>query len=183
MPFVTPLELRYMGVGTYEVTAPLVYLGAVDTFTVPAETVTDLATVPRLVRWLLPQDGPWAASAVLHDWLCAELRRPLPPIEEVTGPVTVIGPRDVDGLFRRTMREAGVPLLRRWLMWTGVRYGALASRSRRRGWLRDAPAVAALSLLAAPLVLPASLVVLAALAVYAVCEALVSLFDITRSAQ
>jgi hypothetical protein len=169
MPFVTPLELRYVGVGRYRLTEPLVYAGAWDTFTVPAGVTTDLASVPRVVRWLIPQDGAYTASAVLHDWLCELLRRGTCPISS----------RDVDGLFRRCCREAGTPLLARWLLWTGVRWGALFNPARRRGWLRDAPAVLALSLLAAPLVVPASLVVLAALAVYAVAEALVSLFDPT----
>jgi hypothetical protein len=179
MPFVTPLELRYAGVGRYELTADLVYRGAVDTIVVPAGTGTDLATIPRVVRWLLPQDGPWAAAAVLHDFHCVALAD-----VHVKGPGwrqwrQVPSSHDVDGLFRRCCREGGVPPLARWLLWTGVRYGALLNPARRDGWLRDAPAVFALSLLAAPLVVPASLVVLAALAVYAVAEAVVSLFDPT----
>ncbi|WP_324278231.1 hypothetical protein [Blastococcus brunescens] len=50
------------------------------------------------------------------------------------------------------MREAGVPVLRRWLMWAGVRWGALTSERRRSGWLMSAPGVLAITLLAAPLV-------------------------------
>lgn len=75
-----------------------------------------------------------------------------------------------------------MPLLARRLMWTGTRWGALTDPPRRPGWLRDAPAVLALSLLAAPLVVPASLFVLAALAVYALAEAVVSIFDATGGA-
>ena len=45
---------------------------------------------------------------------------------------------------------------------------------RRRGWVLSAPGVLAISLLAAPLVLPPSLLVLPGLAVYAALERLVS---------
>jgi hypothetical protein len=61
-------------------------------------------------------------------------------------------------------------------MWTGVRWGALADTDprRRRGWLLSAPGVLAISALAAPLVLPPSLLVVPGLAVYALLERLVS---------
>jgi hypothetical protein len=168
MPFRSPLELRYMVAGQYQVTNPLLYQGADEWFLVPCGFLTDLASIPRVVRWLLPQDGRWTRSSVFHDWAVTVGIR--------DGFLT---PRDVDGLYRRQCREDGVPRLARWLLWTGCRWGALANPARRPGWLRDAPTVLALSLLAAPLVAPASLVVLAALAVYAVAEAAVSLFDPT----
>lgn len=58
-----------------------------------------------------------------------------------------ISSRDADGLFRRIARESGAGLLLRWLLWTGVRWGALANPARRADWGRDAPAVTAISLL------------------------------------
>ena len=70
------------------------------------------------------------------------------------------------------MRELDVPLLQRWLMWAGVRWGATVDPIRRPGWWADAPAVIAISLAAAPIVIPPSLVVLAALAVWRLAEAL-----------
>ena len=39
------------------------------TVRVPAGFETDLASVPRLLRWLFPPDGPWLSAAVLHDFL------------------------------------------------------------------------------------------------------------------
>ena len=142
---------------------PLTYLGRRDRFVVPAGFGTDLATVPRPVLWLVPESGRYTLAAVLHDWLCT--------VGIATGAVTS---RDADGIFRRAMREADVPVLLRWLMWTGVRWGALADPQRRRGWVLSAPGVLAISLLAAPLVLPPSLLVLPGLAVYAALERLVS---------
>ncbi len=135
MPFLTSLSLAYSGDGHYVVTAPLVYAGATDKITVPTGTPTDLASVPRLFWALLPPHGAYERSAVLHDALCRRLNdgdRSIPS-------------RDVDGLFRRTCREAGVPLPARWVLWWGVRLGALANPARRAGIYRDLPLMAAIT--------------------------------------
>jgi Protein of unknown function (DUF1353) len=142
----------------------LVYQGRRDRFLVPAGFRTDFATVPALVRWLVPRFGTYTLAAILHDWLVTEGLR--------TGAVTS---RDADGIFRRVMRESGVPVIRRWLMWAGVRWGALGSERRRTGWLISAPGVLAISLLAAPLVLPPALLILPGLAVVAVAERVIAL--------
>jgi hypothetical protein len=164
VPFDPPSAvLRTTGADGWTLVEPLVYLGRRDRFVVPAGFGTDLATVPRPVLWLVPAAGRYTLAAVLHDWLCT--------VGIATGAVTS---RQADGLFRRAMREAGVPVLLRWLMWTGVRWGALADPQRRRGWLLSAPGVLAVSALAAPLVLPPSVLVLPGLAVYAALERLVS---------
>jgi hypothetical protein len=166
VPFDPPVAvLRTEGADGWTLAEPLTYLGRRDRFVVPAGFGTDLATVPRPVLWLVPEAGHYTLAAVLHDWLCT--------VGIATGVVTS---RDADGIFRRAMREAGVPVLLRWLMWTGVRWGALvdADPRRRRGWLLSAPGVLAISALAAPLVLPPSLLVVPGLAVYALLEHLVS---------
>ena len=164
MPFETPdVAVRTSGAEEWELLEPLVYRGRRDRFVVPAGFRTDLATVPRVVVWLVPRWGLYTRAAVLHDWLCTE--------GIATGAVTA---RDADGLFRRMLRESGVPVVRRWLMWCGVRWGALADPPRRRGWVLSAPGVLAITLLAAPLVLPPALVVAPALALYGVAERVVS---------
>ncbi len=163
MPFETPtVAVRSSGPEEWELLESLAYRGRRDRFVVPAGFRTDLATVPRVVVWLVPRWGLYTRAAVLHDWLCTE--------GIATGAVTA---RDADGLFRRVMRESGVPVLRRWLMWCGVRWGALTDRRRRRGWLLSAPGVLAITLLAAPLVLPPALVIVPALLVFGVAERLV----------
>lgn len=115
--------------------APLAYQGAVEHFVVPSGFVTDFASVPRLMQWFAPSIGKWTRAAVLHDWFCVGL----------AAGNCVVSSRDADGLFRRTMQEAGVGPVRRWLMWAAVRWAALLNRHRRHGWLRDAPAVLAIS--------------------------------------
>ena len=147
----------------WTVVGDLVYRGKSDVFVVPDGFPTDFASVPRVVVWLIPRFGRYTLPAVLHDWLCTR------GIE--TGVVTS---READGIFRRAMRELGVPVARRWLMWTGVRWGALTTPLRRPGWVISAPGVLAITAVAAPVVVPPALLILAALAVYGVVEGIVS---------
>ena len=164
MPFDSPpLTVRRASDQLWEVVEPLVYHGQRDTFVVPAGFRTDFASVPRVVVWLIPRFGRYTLAAVLHDWLTTEGLR--------TG---VVSSRDADGIFRRVMAELQVPPVRRWLMWAGVRWGALANPLRRPGWVLDAPRLLALSVLAAPLVVPPALVIAAALTVYTAVESLVT---------
>ena len=111
--------------------APLAYQGKVDYWVVPSGFRTDFASVPQVAMWLFPSLGKYTRAAVLHDWFCKHL---------AIGD-SVVSARDADAIFRRVMREAHVGFCSRWLMWTGVRWGALTNRTRRAGWLRDAPAV------------------------------------------
>lgn len=143
MAFRTPLQLMRTGSHRWTLTANLVYDGEWDTFVVPTGFVTDFATVPRIVQWLVPTYGKYTLAAVLHDWLCT-----------VGIETKAISSTDADGIFRRVMRELDVPWLQRWLMWAGVRWGSVFNRKRRPGVLRDMPKVLALSLVALPVTLP-----------------------------
>ena len=164
MPFETPsVAVRTSGPEVWELLEPLAYRGRSQRFVVPAGFRTDLATVPRVVVWLVPRWGLYTRAAVLHDWLITE--------GIAAGVVTS---RDADGIFRRVLRESGVPVVRRWLMWCGVRWGALTDARRRRGWLLSAPGVLAITLLAAPLVLPPAVLIVPALAAYGAVERLLS---------
>ena len=58
--------------------------------------------------WLIPRYGVYTKAAILHDYLCE--RHP-------------VSRRDADGIFRRALRELGVSVLRRWMMWAAVRAG------------------------------------------------------------
>ena len=164
MPFADDsVTVRTASDNTWVVVEPVVYRGRTDVFEVPRGFETDFATVPRVVVWLIPRFGRYTRPAILHDWLVTE------GIDR--GQVT---PREADGIFRRSMRELGVPVVRRWLMWTGVRWGALRSPRRRRGWVISAPGVLAISLLAAPVVVPPGVLIYLALRVYEVVEDVVS---------
>ena len=164
MPFETDtVTVRRSGDEQWTVVEPLVYRGRTDTLVVPAGFRTDFASVPRVAVWLIPRFGRYTLAAILHDWLCSEGIR--------SG---IVSPRDADGIFRRVMRELGVPVVRRWLMWAGVRWGALTDPERRPGWLVSAPGVLAITVLAAPVVVPPGVLILLALAVYGLVEGMVS---------
>ena len=165
MPFESgDVVVRRLDDEFWAVEEPLVYRGRRDRFTIPAGFRTDFASVPRIVVWLIPRFGRYTAAAILHDWLCT--------VGIETGQVTS---READGLFRRVMREQGVPVVRRWLMWAGVRWGALTDADRRGGWAASAPGVLAISVLAAPVVVPPGALIAAALLVYGLVEGAVGL--------
>jgi hypothetical protein len=122
MPFVDgEVLLEQVGASSWHLREPIEYRGASQPFTVPAEFRTDLASVPRPLVWLLPRYGAYTRSAILHDFLC---RHP-----------ELLSRADADGIFRRSMRELGVPFLRRWLMWAAVRAGSLLRGATARDLL------------------------------------------------
>lgn len=71
--FTTPADLRMLDDYRWQVLAPFEYhVGSYPSDTVisvPAGTVTDLATVPRLLWALFPPHGRWAKAAIVHDYL------------------------------------------------------------------------------------------------------------------
>lgn len=160
MPFIgTDLVVVPRGDRAWTVLRPLTYEGGLgDRFTIPAGYVTDFATVPRVAVWLIPTFGRYTRSAILHDYLITDAI-----------PAGMVSSVDADGIFRRTMRELGVPPVKRWLMWAAVRLAAAFSAKRRPGWWSTAPAVLGIALLALPLAVPMAGVA-AGLVVYAIAE-------------
>jgi hypothetical protein len=82
---------------------------------VPQGDVTDLASVPTALTWLVPRYGRHTLPALLHDHLVVPGMDP--DVRE-----------DADALFRDAMAETGVPLVRRWMMWAGVSVATLFKR-------------------------------------------------------
>lgn len=117
-----------------------------DGWTVPKGYVTDFASVPKVTAWLIPSSGEYNAAAIVHDWLITDV---LP-----TGAVTS---REVDRVFREAMKALGVKTARRWLMWAGVRLGAIGNPRRRSGSLATLLGVLTVCLLALPILLPAAI--------------------------
>ncbi|MEV0295564.1 DUF1353 domain-containing protein [Nocardia sp. NPDC050710] len=100
-PVVEELDAKF-----WRLTEPLIYQGDADEFTVPAGFRTDFASVPRALVWLVPRYGAYTRAAILHDYLLKS---------------KAVSPADADGLFRRCLREFGVSVPRRWMMWAAVR--------------------------------------------------------------
>ncbi len=73
---------------------------------VPAGFVTDLATIPRFMLWLLPQRGAYDKAAILHDYLLLQFDIPK---------------KEVDRIFLEQMKADGVARWKRNLMYIAVR--------------------------------------------------------------
>lgn len=102
------------GRGTWRLLDPLAYESDVaqTIFVVPADFVTDLASVPRLPFAYLLTGGIGHGAAVVHDMIYTT--------HEVS--------RDVaDAVFREALGVLGVPGWQAWLMWVGVRAGGWRS--------------------------------------------------------
>ena len=138
--------------------APLTYLLAGFAFVVPRGFVSDFASIPKLFWGLFGPTGKYTWAAILHDWFCKLLPSKKCPVSA----------RDADRYFRLACAELGVDPITRWLLWTGVRWGALFNRHRRAGWWRDLPLIAVWSVLALPIVVPAAVGGLVALVPYGV---------------
>lgn len=66
---------------------------------------TDLASVPAALRWFERPHGRHTPAALFHDYLLTE---------------GSVRPDQADRLFRSMLGELGVPLVKRYLLWTGV---------------------------------------------------------------
>jgi hypothetical protein len=107
MPFINDgVAVREVSPNLWRLTEPLIYEGTYQEFVVPESFVTDFASVPKLLTWLVPPYGLYTKAAVLHDYLLQS---------------RMVSRSDADGIFRRAMRELGVSFLRRWMMWAAVR--------------------------------------------------------------
>ena len=128
MGFTGDVVVRQLDAKRWTVVEPLAYDERAESFEVPAGFVTDSASVPTPFTWLVPRYGLYTKAAILHDYLCR------------TGEVSRA---DADGLFRRSMRELGVSVPHRYLMWTAVRLASLLRGSSPADWLAIALSTAA----------------------------------------
>lgn len=171
--FDTELAIEGYTATTWRLTRPLIWTGTQgDTFTVPAGFVTDFATVPRFLHWIVLPYGAYTRAAVLHDWLLTELATWTDNHQgDVTLPVQILlaappaKSRDCDGIFRRVMQDLGVPWAKRWTMWAAVRWSSLFNSRRAYGRAigKDLPAMLGVTLLAIVPVLPGAVGVLISL--------------------
>lgn len=91
-----------------------------EVFLVPRGYETDFASIPAAARWAINPFGNHAEAAVIHDWLYA------------------VGEKDkrleADQIFRHAMKEAGVNVVRRNLMYEAVRRGGESSYGADAEW-------------------------------------------------
>lgn len=80
------------------------------TFSPSSENPTDMASVPLFMRWFENTYGTHTLAAIIHDQLIVD-----EPNGGLLGSDTLS-----DRFFRVMMKSAGVPWLKRWIMWAAV---------------------------------------------------------------
>ncbi|KAF0967964.1 MULTISPECIES: DUF1353 domain-containing protein [unclassified Gordonia (in: high G+C Gram-positive bacteria)] len=93
------------------------------TFVPREDNPTDLASVPRFMRWFEDSYGRHTLAAMIHDEL----------ISDAVNSGALQSDTLSDRFFREMMRTSGVPWLKRWLMWSAV---ALRTRWVAGGYRR-----------------------------------------------
>jgi hypothetical protein len=118
MAFLTSLDLRAYKPGEWVVLAGLLYLAKNGArFMVPRGFITDLASIPRLLRWLIDRDGESRQAAVFHDFLyCIHYQTRA----------------EADALFLEALEACGVNRVTRYAMYLGVRSGGWVYWNKRR---------------------------------------------------
>lgn len=77
------------------------------TVAVPKGFITDFASVPRLLWSVFPPMGRYSRAAVIHDWLYSNSK--------------TCSRFLADAIFRDAMKDLGVPMWRRVVMYYAVR--------------------------------------------------------------
>lgn len=80
------------------------------TFSPSDENPTDMASIPLFMRWFENTYGAHTLAAIIHDQLIVD-----EPNAGALGSDTLS-----DRFFREMMGSAGVPWLKRWIMWAAV---------------------------------------------------------------
>lgn len=110
--FLSELEVRLLPDGRWQLTADFKsearHKNWTQAIVVPKGFITDFASVPRLPFAYLLAGGIVHKAAVIHDWLYA--------IGQTKGEREL-----ADQVFHAAMKEEGIPLLQRSLMYVAVR--------------------------------------------------------------
>jgi len=80
------------------------------TFSPTAENPTDLASIPRYLRWFESSYGAHTLAAIIHDDLIEKVPNGGPLEDDTLS----------DRFFREMLKSAEVPWLKRWIMWAAV---------------------------------------------------------------
>ena len=96
------------------------YPKTLDVFLVPRGYVTDFASIPSAAQLIINPFGDHVEASVIHDWLYA--------VGESQSRI------EADQIFRFAMKEQGVNLLKRNIMYRAVRLGGSTAFGRDSEW-------------------------------------------------
>lgn len=134
--FLNKAKIQRVDNKLWKVLEDIVFEGRDHNFVVPKDFVTDLASIPKLFRSIFNTYGSYTEAAILHD-LLSQLDRAYRKGELAVKNGTVefkemklpqfllVGAHDVDGIFRKAMKDSGTNFLGRWYMWGATRIGSL----------------------------------------------------------
>lgn len=110
--FLTRLKAESAPRGRWKLIAPLDYLADQCFIRVPVGFETDLASIPKGLRWIISQNEEHREAAVLHDYLYS-----------VGGKFDWFSftRKEADEIFLAAMNYSGVSWLKRSLMFSAVR--------------------------------------------------------------
>lgn len=106
--------------GYFKVLNDFTFEGSEHIITVPAGTLIDFASIPRLLRWLFNRFGPSRKAAAVHDYLYQ----------------IQFGSRSIcDEIFREALEARGVSKITRSVYKLGVRAGGWTRGTKEtKGW-------------------------------------------------
>ena len=124
MSFDDRLILEYLDGRTWKLTESLGFLSKKfeRRFAVPANFITDFASIPRIFWRLFPPTGKYGKAAVLHDYLYAH---------------NGVTRSEADGVFLEAMEELEVGWLTRHTLHKAVRAGGWLPWKRYRASEKD----------------------------------------------
>ena len=109
MSFIDMPVLRVGDSGQWVLEHKLTYVTeSGEVIEVPAGFVTDLASIPRMLHWMIPVNGRHRSAAIVHDYLYTIRDR---------------SSAEADAIFLEAMKESGVRWTQRQAMYLGVRMG------------------------------------------------------------
>jgi Protein of unknown function (DUF1353) len=109
--------IRQIEPAVFKLREPIKYQDKGRQFNIPMDDISDLASVPTFLTWLVPRYGQHTMAALLHDHLQDHLAEDKDTPE--TDPERVTS-EQADTIFRQALHYSRVPFLRRWTLWAAV---------------------------------------------------------------
>ena len=104
--------------GVWVLEDPVVFKADGHVYNIGRDALTDLASAPWFVRWMLePEDWPWITAAVIHDHGYAGLAKTR---------------AQADRWWRETVIADGGSSWAAWVTWAGLRAGGFAAWRHNR---------------------------------------------------
>lgn len=141
--FTTPLITKFLDGRDFELHEQFAYrIGDEKSqlvINVPVGYVTDFASTPRFIWWLLPPTGKYGKAAVVHDFLC-QYHKIMNGSESI-----YVSRKQGDDIFYEAMEVLKVPKWQRDTMYFAVRAYAIAKGYDRVNYGQNAQTDAVLA--------------------------------------